>query len=197
MTNSKGCKTKGVPTDNLQTRCDRDPPKPLVLKTDDAQAIDHMDASLPVDTRVAVLLAKMTNAEKAAQTILFTAWVDNASAYKAAIELYNSTGVGALSGEGCGDAQCTRLAYQNAAQATIINSSRLHIPASFICETLHSADGISTIFPMPCLQFASCASHTGCKQKRPLAVQVLQDRHAPSANHFLRQKVSVSPTPST
>lgn len=156
VTNSKGCKTKkGVPTDNLVATRDRDPPKLRALKTDDAQAIDHMDASLPVDTRVAALLAKMTNAEKAAQTILFTAWVDNASAYKAAIELYNSTGVGALSGEGCGDAQCTRLAYQNAAQATIINRSRLHIPASFICETLHSADGISTIFPMPCLQGAT------------------------------------------
>eukprot|EP01052_Picozoa_sp_SAG31_P019758 SAG31_NODE_1455_length_8278_cov_2.514366_4_plen_229_part_00 len=117
--------------------------------------LDHMDPSLPVDTRVAALLAKMTNREKAAQTVLFTAWQNNASAYAKALEHYSSTGVGALSGEACDDQHCTRLAYQNAAQAAIIKSSRLHIPASFICETLHSADGISTIFPMPCLQGAT------------------------------------------
>jgi beta-glucosidase len=118
-------------------------------------AVDHMNPLLPVDTRVAALLAKMSNREKAAQTVLFTAWQNNASAYAKALALYSSTGIGALSGEACDDQNCTRLAYQNAAQAAIINSSRLHIPASFICETLHSADGISTIFPMPCLQGAT------------------------------------------
>ena len=115
-----------------------------------------LDASLPVDKRVSLLLAVMTTEEKVAQ----------------------------LGYGGCGDVNSTRqqhplgvggcgvvgpppvgpppppghygASYTNALNAMLNESTRLGIPVSVLGETTHSggAPG-TTVFPMPCLQGAT------------------------------------------
>lgn len=110
-----------------------------------ASAAAWMDASKPVDTRVALLLKEMTNIEKQAQTIHLTggAWPD---VYKK----YGATSFGAYPGGGTGTP--ASIQAQNEHQSYFVNNSRLHIPVTFHYETLHSGGGGATIFPMPCLQ---------------------------------------------
>ena len=107
-----------------------------------------MDAALPVDARVSLLLKQMTNAEKQAQTVHLTG-----CSFPDVLKTYGATGLGACPGQG--HATSASIAAQNANQAAILNSSRLKIPVTFHYETLHSAGSGSTIFPMPCLQGAT------------------------------------------
>ena len=106
-----------------------------------------IDPTLPVDERVSLLLAVMTNEEKQAQTIHLTGGelADVTAAYGA-------TGLGALPQEGSDGPSI--LARRNAFQGALMNNSRLHIPVSFHEETLHGANG-GVIFPMPAAQGAS------------------------------------------
>lgn len=106
-----------------------------------------LDPTLPVDERVTLLLAVMTNEEKQAQTIHLTGGelADVTAAYGA-------TGLGALPQEGSDGPSI--LARRNAFQGALMNNSRLHIPVSFHEETLHGANG-GVIFPMPAAQGAS------------------------------------------
>jgi beta-glucosidase len=111
------------------------------------QGSPWLNPSLPVDHRVSLLLAAMTNEEKQAQTIHLTggALSDVAAAY-------NITGLGAYPQEGASALEV--ITRRNAMQGALMNSSRLHIPVSFHQETLHGANG-GVIFPMPASQGAS------------------------------------------
>ena len=113
-----------------------------------ASSTPWMDATKPVDARVAALLAQMTNAEKQAQAIHLTGGVTTAVQ-----EQYGATGLGAFPGMGC--ATPTSLAAQNGMQAYFLNHSRLRVPVTFHFETLHGGGCGATIFPMPCLQGAT------------------------------------------
>jgi len=106
-----------------------------------------LNPSLPVDTRVSLLLAVMTNEEKQAQTIHLTGGsLSDVSA------LYNVTGLGAYPQEG--GTGLDVITSRNAMQGALMNNSRLHIPVTFHQETLHGANG-GVIFPMPASQGSS------------------------------------------
>jgi len=106
-----------------------------------------LNPSLPVDTRVSLLLAVMTNEEKQAQTIHLTGGsLSDVSA------VYNVTGLGAYPQEG--DTGLDVITLRNAMQGALMNNSRLHIPVTFHQETLHGANG-GVIFPMPASQGSS------------------------------------------
>jgi beta-glucosidase len=111
----------------------------------------YMDPSKSVDERTAALLAQMTNEEKQAQTIHLTGYnrSDNAAELK---KDFGATGIGALPG---GYSSPSEMITHNELQMWFVNHSRLHIPITFHAETLHSAIGMGTIFPMPCLQGAT------------------------------------------
>ena len=106
-----------------------------------------LDASLPVDARVAALLAELTQAEKVAQTVHLTG-----GAFADVVRAYGATGLGAFPSYSGG---VGGLAARNALQAAIMNASRLQLPVSFHSETLHGACGGCTIFPMPAAQGAT------------------------------------------
>lgn len=123
-----------------------------------------MNASAPIDDRVAALLALMTVPEKVAQTLLpFYAYGSPASTL--VLSAFNATGVGVLynptqgpliGGDTCAALNITcHVQAQNQLQANIITSSRLHIPISFVAETLHSAINTGAVFPMSSLMGAS------------------------------------------
>ena len=106
-----------------------------------------LNPALPVDQRVTLLLAVMTNEEKQAQTIHLTGGdLPDVTARFAA------TGLGAYPQEG--SAGLDVIGKRNAIQGALMNNSRLHIPVSFHEETLHGANA-GTIFPMPASQGAS------------------------------------------
>lgn len=107
-----------------------------------------LDASQPVDARVAALLSAMTNEEKAAQAIHMT----DCSNVTLILSLYGSTGLGACPLYG-GDAGS--LAQRNALQRALMAGSRLHLPATFHTESLHGGCGGCVIFPMPAGQAAT------------------------------------------
>jgi len=106
-----------------------------------------LDQSLPVDARVAALLAELTQAEKVAQTIHLTG-----GALADVVRDYGATGLGAYPSYSGG---AGGLAARNALQGAIMNASRLHLPVSFHSETLHGACGGCSIFPMPAAQGAT------------------------------------------
>jgi beta-glucosidase-like glycosyl hydrolase len=112
-----------------------------------ASAHPWMDSKLPVDERVALLLAVMTNEEKQAQTIHTTG-----CALDECIAAFAKTGIGAIPQEG--DDGPSIVARRNQYQGALMNNSRLHIPVSFHQETLHGANA-GVIFPMPASQGAS------------------------------------------
>jgi beta-glucosidase-like glycosyl hydrolase len=119
----------------------------------------HLDPSQSVDDRVAALLALMTLEEKVAQTLLIvfpdgdanatSLLLSSSYANTSAGQIYNPTANTAAGGNACGtNLTCAALA-QNALQAAIISSSRLHIPLSVVSESLHSAVVGATIYPSP------------------------------------------------
>lgn len=117
-----------------------------------------LNSSQPIDERVAALLSQMTIEEKVAQTLLQVFPNPATNVSQTVLQNFSSTSVGmlynptdytAVGGPTCGsNFSCIALA-QNALQAAIISSSRLHIPLSFVAETLHSAINGGTIFPAP------------------------------------------------
>jgi len=107
-----------------------------------------LDPALPVDERVASLLAELTQDEKVAQTIHLTG-----GNLPDILKVYGATGLGAFPSFWGADAG--GISSRNAMQAAIMNSSRLHLPVSFHAETLHGACGGCTIFPMPATQGAT------------------------------------------
>jgi len=121
------------------------------VAVDATAAVDrsvYMDASQPVEARVAALLSQMTNAEREAQTIHLTGGLMPAVKAK-----WSKLGLGAYPSLGHGTA--AGLSRQNELQAFFLNNSRLGIPITFHSETLHSPGGMGTMFPMPCLQGAT------------------------------------------
>ena len=110
---------------------------PSILALPSPNDAPWMDSRLPVDDRVELLLSKMTNLEKQAQTI-------HALGMKMPDiqKMYGATSLGALSAEGDGSAESIR--NQNEIQAYFVNNSRLHIPVTFNYETLHSGGKTSS-----------------------------------------------------
>ena len=117
----------------------------------------HMDATAPVNDRVAALLALMTTPEKVAQLLLPA--FKTGSNYTAQVQTgFGATGLGSVynwptcPGAGCATCAFTDLACnaaaQDALQAAIVASSRLHVPLSISAETLHSAACGGAVFPI-------------------------------------------------
>lgn len=123
----------------------------------------YRDASLPVETRVADLLARMTLEEKIAQTL--TVWRDKEkitaedgafSPEKAAVEIPNGIGGIARPSELRDQPKRIRLgprqnaAFVNAVQKWLVENTRLGIPALTHEEALHGlAAPRGTHFPSP------------------------------------------------
>eukprot|EP01052_Picozoa_sp_SAG31_P046943 SAG31_NODE_9181_length_1320_cov_1.638002_1_plen_344_part_01 len=104
----------------------------------------YRDAAAPVNARVSDLLARMSTAEKVAQTL--NPFSDAATI----LARYNSTSVGGAWGERLqGRGYPSKWAAQNALQAGVINGSRHGIPVSVYVEGLHGGPGGGTIFPSP------------------------------------------------
>jgi beta-glucosidase len=125
---------------------------------DGAALPPHMrDPSAPVDERVAALLALMTVDEKVAQVQLpVFAPFGNISAD--VLGSFGATGLGFLYNSPscpavgncvlCAPANLScNAAAQNALQAAVVASSRLHIPLSVTAETMHSGACGGAVFP--------------------------------------------------
>ena len=104
-----------------------------------------LNATLPVGTRVALLLAAMTLDEKVAQL-----------GYGVACKSVRLSDV-PLGLGGCGvDVAARGANTTNALRAALVNGTRLGIPPSVFGETTHSGGSLgTTVFPMPCSQGAS------------------------------------------
>eukprot|EP01043_Picozoa_sp_COSAG02_P093196 COSAG02_NODE_29735_length_564_cov_0.752688_1_plen_172_part_00 len=106
-----------------------------------------MDASLPVDERVSLLVAAMTNDEKDAQLKYGTTTATGINASRALATIVAQQGIGGI---GCylPAAQCPGLLKE--INAGLKTKMRLWIPPMQICESTHSG-GVSgsTLFPMP------------------------------------------------
>ena len=148
-----------------------------------------MDASLPVDSRVALLLEQLTDAEKGAQLAYHTHGGDPVAGADEC----------AAAG-GCGGLRCDAKNYTNASQcvdwsnslqSALREKARIFVPVTFFCETTH-AGGIqgSTIFPMPVTigqswnttlmtaigrQIGQQARASGCSQAMSPLLQVATD----------------------
>ena len=129
----------------------------------DLSSSPWLDPALPVDARVAALLAQMTNLEKQAQTIHLTG-----GALPDVIKAYAATGLGAFPSAGGSVAQ---LNNRNYLQGALMNNSRLHIPVSFHQETLHGGCENCVIFPMPASQGASWSAPLVRDIARAVAVE--------------------------
>lgn len=119
----------------------------------------YKDPTRTVDERVADLLSRMTLAEKVAQLLNPVGAVDGPGNFAVnatnVLQTYGATGLGTLyTGIRC-DHTSDRFDCQNFLQSSIINSSRLGIPVSFIGETLVAGTSGGTIFPQPVLRGAS------------------------------------------
>ena len=132
---------------------------PFVCLLAAASALHYMDPSQTVDARVADLLSRMTLEEKVAQMLNPVGSSDGPGGFQVnaseVLSRYSATGLGTLyiGINGCpnklSDYDC-----HNFVQESIINSSRLHIPVSFIGETLVAGASGGTIFPQPVLRGA-------------------------------------------
>ena len=121
----------------------------------------YLDPTAPVDARTADLVSRMTLEELVAQTLNPVGESNNPAGgfavnVSSIIARYNLTGLGSVyTGVGGCAHTTTRAGCQNFLQATIMNSSRLGIPISFIGETLVSGTAGATIFPQPVLRGAA------------------------------------------
>jgi len=110
----------------------------------------YRNAALPVNARVADLLARMTPTEKVNQ--LLSPWPTKFNCTDI-LAAFGSTSVGAIyaySISGCGRGLSGHDAL-NFLQGTLVNSSRLGIPVATISETLHSSVQGGAAFPNPTL----------------------------------------------
>lgn len=121
--------------------------------------LDYQNAALPVDRRVADLLARMTLEEKAAQTCMLrgveyatkpsakhncSVEVDTDFDEKTLREKFGTDGIGFVH-----DMYATPVAF-NKIQKYFIENSRLGIPVIFTGEALHGITGLrGTVFPVP------------------------------------------------
>ena len=115
-----------------------------------AALLPYEDAALPISTRVADLVSRMTVPELVAQMLNPVGSSDGPGGFAVNAENivshYAATGLGTVyDGPSCRN--LTGALCHNWLQAMMINSSRLHIPVSFIGETLVSGCGGGTIFP--------------------------------------------------
>ena len=116
----------------------------------------YRDADAPVNARVADLLSRMTLEEKVAQLQNPVGNQDGPGNFGVnasyLLRRFGSTGVGTVyAGVAC-DNGLRGWECQNLLQSSIINSSRLGIPVSFISETLVAGASRATIFPQPVLR---------------------------------------------
>ena len=137
----------------------------------------------PIEARVADLLSKMTLEEKVSQML-----GDGDGSLKLA-QHFSKTGVGSM---GWQVASLADLKGQNAAQAAMINSSRLHIPIDFTGECLHSGGhpGV-TVFPMPALQ----GSSWNLSLVHAIAASNALQARASGTNHALEPVINVATDP--
>ena len=112
----------------------------------------YRDASLPVDQRVADLLARMTLEEKVAQMSMYNMETNNVPAEKIGLdetvrkELQH--GVGALGRPGLYSPARATAEWTNAFQKYVRENTRLGIPVFFVDEALHGLMAFgSTMFP--------------------------------------------------
>lgn len=123
----------------------------------------YLDPSATVDARTADLISRMNLEEMVAQMLNPVGSSDNPNGGFAVnvsnlLSRYNATGLGTVytGVGGCPRANSTsRLACQNYLQRSIMASSRLNLPISFIGETLSSGCSGATIFPQPVLRGSS------------------------------------------
>lgn len=116
----------------------------------------YKQANQPVDARVQDLLSRMTLQEKVNQLLNPVGTQDGPGHFAVnatyILNNYGSTGVGTLYTGISGCPGLNSWECQNFIQSSIINSSRLNIPISFIGETLTAGTAGGTIFPQPILQ---------------------------------------------
>ena len=123
-----------------------------------AALLPYEDAALPVAARAADLVSRMSVPEMVAQMLNPVGSSDGPGGFAVNAENivshYAATGLGTVyAGPSC--ATLSGAACHNWLQGTMINASRLHIPVSFIGETLVSGCNGATIFPQPVLRGAS------------------------------------------
>ena len=121
--------------------------------------LPYLDPSLTVDERVADLLPRMTLEEKVAQMLNPVGNIDGPGNFAVnatnVLQTYGATGLGTLYiGIGGCPQQLYGYACHNYVQQQMIATSRLHIPVSFIGETLVAGAAGGTIFPQPVLRGA-------------------------------------------
>lgn len=112
----------------------------------------YRDASLPVDQRVADLLARMTLEEKIAQMSMYNMETNNLPAEAIALDENirkdMANGVGALGRPGLYSPPRHTAEWTNAFQKYLRENTRLGIPVFFVDEALHGLMAFgSTIFP--------------------------------------------------
>jgi len=117
----------------------------------------YRDAGASVATRVADLLSRMTLEEKVAQLLNPVGTQNGPGSFGVnasyLLRRFGSTGVGTVySGVTCDTPAVSGWQCQNYLQSSMINSSRLGIPISFISETLVAGAARATIFPQPVLR---------------------------------------------
>lgn len=132
----------------------------LCGRSADASIPLYKKAGAPVADRVQDLLSRMTVEEKVAQILNPVGSQDGPGHFAVnatyLLAQYGTTGLGTVyTGVGGCPNSMAGWECQNYLQSSIINSSRLEIPISFIGETLVAGCSGATIFPQPVLQGAT------------------------------------------
>lgn len=116
----------------------------------------YKNAAASVDERTADLVSRMTLEEMVAQTLNPVGASDDPNGgfhvnISEILSRYGATGLGTVYTGigGCNASHPTRISCQNFLQSSIMASSRLGIPISFIGETLSAGCAGATIFPQP------------------------------------------------
>jgi beta-glucosidase len=119
----------------------------------------YKDPTASVDDRTMDLLSRMTLEEKVAQMLNPVGASDDPNGgfhvnVTSIISRYGAIGLGTIytGVGGCNSSFPTRISCQNFLQSSIMASSRLNIPISFIGETLVAGTSGATIFPQPVLR---------------------------------------------
>ena len=119
----------------------------LVVAIASSPARPWLDASLPIPTRVSMLMDHMTLTERARQTYAVHNLPQFVGDFKKSL---GKTGFGSLKLSAISAQKATdQVAIRNSLQAFVVNSSRLSIPVSFHNEILLSAAPQATNFPLP------------------------------------------------
>ena len=134
----------------------------LLIAVTTSQTPIYKDPTASVDDRANDLLSKMTLEEKVAQMLNPVGESDDPNGgfhvnVSSIISRYGLSGLGTIytGVGGCNSSFPTRISCQNYLQSTIISTSRLGIPISFIGETLVAGTSGGTIYPQPVLRGCS------------------------------------------